>query len=128
MAEIAPGSVISNGNGNLPPKGNGKRAKGEPARGADRKPKANGRMDADRQPMVKKPEVVAERLEELVELHAKAQAASERAKEAVTKAAEDSGFLASAVNKLVRAKAGDKFEEKHREVEQQKDLFDEVAA
>jgi hypothetical protein len=86
-----------------------------------------GRMDADKQPAVKKPEVIAKRLDELVELHNKAQAAAERAKEAVTKAAEDSGFLASSVNKLVRAKAGDKFEEKHREVEQQHELFDEVA-
>jgi predicted DNA-binding protein len=89
--------------------------------------KDTGRMDADKQPMVKKPQIVAERLDELVELANKASTASERAKEAVTKCAEDSGFLASAVNKLVRAKAGDKFEEKHREVEQQKELFDEAA-
>lgn len=85
-----------------------------------------GRMDADRQPAVKKPQIVSERLEELVDLHGKAQKAADRAKEAVTKCAEDSGFLASAVSKLVRAKAGDKFEEKHREVEQQKELFDKA--
>lgn len=89
--------------------------------------KANGRKDENRQPMVKKPEVVAKRLDELVDLHQKALAAAERAKEAVTKCGEDSGFLASSINKLVRAKAGDKFEEKHREVEQQAELFDEVA-
>jgi hypothetical protein len=96
-------------------------------RRAAKTPKDAGRMDENKQPMVKKPQIVAERLDELVELANKASTASERAKEAVTKCAEDSGFLASAVNKLVRAKAGDKFEEKHREVEQQKELFDEAA-
>ena len=86
-----------------------------------------GRMDADKQPAVKKPQIIAKRLDELVELQNKAAAAGERAKDAITKAAEDSGFLASAVRKLVTAKAGDKFEAKHREVEQQKELFDEAA-
>lgn len=124
--QVIPGSVTENGNGAKPPKGGGKPAAGEKARGAARNT-GKGRMDADRQPAVKKPEIVAKRLDELVELHNKAQSAAERAKEAVTKCAEDSGFLASAVNKLVRAKAGDKFEEKHREVEQQKELFDEAA-
>lgn len=123
--EVIPGSVNSNGNGAKPPKGGGKPAAGEKPRGAA---KANGRMDADRQPAVKKPEIVAKRLDELVELHHKAAAAAERAKEAITKCGEDSGFLASAVRKLVTAKAGDKFEEKHREVEQQVELFDEAAA
>lgn len=104
-------------------KGNGKGGR----RGA-KPPKDAGRMDENKQPMVKKPQIVAERLDELVELHHKAASASEKAKDAVTKCAEDSGFLASAVNKLVRAKAGDKFEEKHREVEQQKELFDEASA
>lgn len=84
-----------------------------------------GRMDADKQPAVKKPQIIAKRLDELVDLQNKAAAAGERAKDAITKAAEDSGFLASAVRKLVTAKAADKFEVKHREVEQQKELFDE---
>lgn len=94
---------------------------------AKRRQPGQGRMDADRQPAVKKAEVVAKRLDELVELHNKAATASERAKEAITKCAEDSGFLASAVRKLVTAKAGDKFEEKHREVEQQHELFDKAS-
>jgi hypothetical protein len=92
-----------------------------------RRAAGKGRMDADKQPAVKKPKVIAERIEELVELHNKAQAAGERAKEAITKAAEDSGYLAAAVRKIVTAKAGEKFEEKHREVEQQLELFEEVA-
>lgn len=90
------------------------------------KDKGKGRMDADRQPAVKKPKVIAERIDELVRLHVKAGEASEDAKAAITKAAEDSGYLASAVRKLVTAKAGEKFEEKHREVEQQLELFEEV--
>lgn len=85
-----------------------------------------GRMDADKTPAVKKPKVISERLPELVKLHNKAKDASEAASDAITKAAEDSGYLASSVKKLVNAKAGDKFEEKHREVEQQAELFDEV--
>lgn len=124
--EVIKGSVESNGNGAQPPKGPGKLAKGEKGRGAARTP-GKGRMDADKQPAVKKPEIVAKRLDELVDLHHKSAAAAERAKDAVTKCAEDSGFLASAVRKLVTAKAGDKFEEKHREVEQQAELFDEAA-
>jgi len=89
--------------------------------------RGKGRMDADKQPAVKKPEVIAKRIDELVRLHNKATESAETAKDAITKAAEDSGYLASAVRKLVTAKAGDKFEEKHREVEQQMELFDEAA-
>lgn len=87
---------------------------------------AKGRMDADKQPAVKKAEVIAERIDELVRLHKAAGEAAEDAKSAITKAAEDSGYLASAVRKIVTARAGEKFEEKHREVEQQLELFEEV--
>lgn len=115
---VIPGSVVSNGNGAKPPRGKGTPAKGE---------KANGRKDASKQPAAKQPKIVAERLDELVRLHQKAKDATDAVAEAITKAAEDSGYLASVVRKLVTAKAGEKFEEKHREVEQQMELFDEVA-
>jgi hypothetical protein len=118
--EVIPGSVVENGNGAKPPKGKGKPAKGEKGF------KAKGRMDADKQPAVTQPKVIAERLDELVHLHAAAIEAAEAAKEAITKAAEDSGYLASTVSKLVRAKHSEKLEEKHREIEQQMELFDEV--
>ena len=85
-----------------------------------------GRMDADKQPAVKQPKIIAERIDDLVRLHNKAKSAGEASSGAIAKAAEDSGYLASAVRKLVTAKAGEKFEEKHREVEQQMELFDEV--
>lgn len=120
--EVTPGSVISDGNGAKPPKGGGRPAAGEKARGA-----AKGRQGDDKQTMVKKPKVIHDRINELVRLHNKAGEATEAAKEAIVKAAEESGYLASAVRKIVSAKAGEKFEEKHREVEQQAELFDEVA-
>lgn len=111
-------------------KGNGKgkgRGKGKAAVKDEKRTRGRGRLDADKQPAKKQPQIIAERLDELVELQTKAKAATERAADAITKAAEDSGYLASAVRKLVTAKAGDKFEEKHREVEQQGELFNEVA-
>src|SRR6185369_378497 len=89
--------------------------------------KTRGRIGDDKQPAVKKPKVLHDRIDELVTLHNKAVAAAEKSKDAIAKAAEDSGYLASAVSKVVKAKAGEKFEEKHREVEQQAELFDEVA-
>lgn len=100
------------------------KAKGKGKGGA--RAKGKGRMDADKTPAVKQPKVISERLDELVRLHQKAKTATEAAADAITKAGEDSGYLASSVKKLVVAKAGDKFEEKHREVEQQHELFDEV--
>lgn len=88
--------------------------------------RGRGRQDADKQTAAKKPKVIAERVDELAKLHNLAQEAAARSKDAIAKAAEDSGYLASAVRKLVVARAGEKFEEKHREVEQQFELFDEV--
>lgn len=120
--EVIRGSVKSNGNGARPPAGGGDLAAGEKGRGA-----AKGRQGPEKQTMAKKPKVVHERLDEMVRLHNKAAEAAEAAKEAIAKTAEDSGYLASAVKKIVSAKAGEKFEEKHREVEQQAELFDEVA-
>lgn len=85
-----------------------------------------GRQGAEKQTMAKKPKVVADRVDELVRLQRAAAEASEIAKDAIAKCAEDSGYLASAVKKIVSARAGEKFEEKHREVQQQAELFDEV--
>lgn len=90
------------------------------------KRKAKGRMDADKQPAVQKPEVVAKKIGQLVSLHKAAKTASDERDEAITAVAEESGYLASAVRKLVTARAGEDFEKKHREVEQQYELFEEV--
>lgn len=123
--EVIPGSVVENGNGARPPQGD---KRGTPKKGKRKNAKAEGRKDASKQPAVKQPKLVAERLDYLVGLHQTAKTASEERDEAITEIAEKSGYLASAVRKLVTAKAGEKFEEKHREVEQQGELFDEVAA
>ena len=100
----------------------------EPQTEARTRTRGEGRKDASKQAAVKKPKVIHDRMDELVRLHNKAGDAADAAKTAITKAAEDSGYLASAVRKIVTAKAGEKFEEKHREVEQQAELFDEVAS
>jgi hypothetical protein len=102
-----------------------KRKRGK-VNGSARPPKANGRKDGDKTPAVKQPKVVADKLDYLVKLEHAAQMKRVEADEAVTKVAEDSGYLSSSVKKLVKAKAGEKFEEKHREVEQQAELFDEA--
>jgi hypothetical protein len=88
--------------------------------------RGQGRKDPERHPAVKEPNVIVERIDELVHLHNKAKEAKEDFSEAIAKAAEDSGYLASVVRKLVTARASEKFEERHREVEQQYELFDEV--
>jgi hypothetical protein len=75
---------------------------------------------------VTKPKVIADRIDQLVSLHIAAQTAGTEAKEAITKAAEDSGYNASTVRKLVLARAGEKFEEVKRLVAQQMELFEEV--
>lgn len=95
-------------------------------KGANGKAKGKGRMDADKQPAVKQPDVIAKCIDKLVRLHVAAKEATEEANEAITKAAEDSGYLAVAVRKLVVARAGDNFEEAKRKVEQQMELFEEV--
>lgn len=89
--------------------------------------RGEGRKDGSKQAAVKKPKAVADKLDYLVQLHTAAKNAANERDEAITKVAEDSGYMASAVRKLVTAKAGENFEEKHREVEQQGELFDEVA-
>lgn len=89
--------------------------------------RSTGRKDGEKVAAVHKPKVVADRLDELVKLHREAREAAEAASDAITKAAEDSGYLASTVKKLVVAKSGEKYEEKKREVAQQHELFEEVA-
>ena len=87
---------------------------------------ARGRKDSEGQDAVIKPQVIEDRVDELVELHDKAAAAGEIYAEAVKKAAEDSGLLSSVVRKFVAARAGEKFDEVRRRVEQLSLLFDEV--
>jgi hypothetical protein len=83
-------------------------------------------MDADKQPAAQQPQVIADRIDELVKLKGAADDAAESYADSITKAAEDSGYLASVVRKFVTARAGEKFEERKRECEQQLELFEEV--
>ncbi len=88
--------------------------------------RARGRKDADKQEAVTRPQLVKERIDELVRLHLEAHTSSEAASDAIKKAAEDSGYNAGALKKFVVARAGEKFAEKKRDCEQQMELFDEV--
>ena len=88
--------------------------------------RTRGRKDADKQEAVTKPNVVGERIEELVRLHTKAKEAATDESEAIKKCAEDSGYNATNIRSLVVARAGESFQEKKKNIEQQMELFDEV--
>ena len=88
-----------------------------------RKPSA--RTDGG-QEAVERPQVLREAMPELVSLKKAADEASRDLSEAIKAKAKESGFLASVVRRLVVAKAGDKFGEKQREVEQLALVFEEV--
>jgi hypothetical protein len=90
------------------------------------KRRAKARMDQDKQEAVQQPKIIGQRIDELVRLKNAADDAAEAFSDGIKKAAEDSGYLASAVKKFVTARAGEKFEEEHRKVEQQLELFEEV--
>ena len=85
-----------------------------------------GRKDKDHQEQVIKHESLATRMEELVKLHHASASAGEELNDAIKVAAEESGLLASVVRKFVTARAGEKYEEKKREVDQLSLCFDEI--
>ena len=84
-----------------------------------------GRKDQG-QESVKRPKVIAEAIEELVELHIKAGAAADRLADAVKATAQKSGFLASVVRSFVVARAGEKFEEAKTKAGQLNLIFEKV--
>lgn len=92
--------------------------------GRTRKPR--GRKDESKQELVTQPKIVGELIDELVRLHTRSAEASNDLSEAIKSAAEKSGYNAAAIRKLVVARAGEKFAEAKRMVEQQMELFDEV--
>lgn len=85
-----------------------------------------GRKDASKQEATTKPSVIKERIEELVRGYKKAQDASEASSDAIKKAAEDSGYNTKAVRAFIVARAGESFEERKRDCEQQMELFDNI--
>jgi hypothetical protein len=93
--------------------------------GADKS--AKGRKGKDRQEAVIEPQVLKQRMPQLVKLKKSSDSASEDLNDAIKACAEKSGLLASVVRKAVVASAGEDFEAKHREVEQLQLAFDAVA-
>lgn len=94
--------------------------------GVDGARKPQARKGRDKQEKVEQPQVINERMDQLVRLKKASDEASQDLSDAIKKAAEDSGYLASVVRKIVVAKAGDGYAEKKREAEQLALLFDEV--
>lgn len=96
-----------------------------PRRGRGRG-KAKGRQDRTGQETVKDITKLNEDMAKLVKLRATLAEASTDYSEAVKKAAERSGFLASVVRRLADAKAGDKFDDIKRTVDQMSEAFELV--
>jgi hypothetical protein len=69
---------------------------------------------------------VKKSIEELMTLYIEQQAAAEKCSSAIKAVAEKSGLLAEVVRKLVKARAGEKFEEAKRTVQQLSLVFEEV--
>lgn len=87
---------------------------------------ARGRKGKDKQEAVIEAAVLKKKLPELVKLKKAADEASADLNDAIKKAAEQSGLLATVVRKVVVASAGENFEEKKREAEQLSLAFEEV--
>ena len=102
--------------------GGGKYPKGK----ASKKEKPAGRKDGEQQSAVTRPKVVVEKIDHLVNLQRDAKDAATDLDEAIKAVAEESGYLAGTVRKLVKAKYADKYEERRREIEQQAELFAEA--
>lgn len=92
----------------------------------ERTQKPKGRKDEAKQELVTQPEMVEKCIDELVRLHNAAAGAANDLSEAIKSTAEKSGYNAAAIRKLVVARAGEKFLETKRLIEQQMELFDEV--
>jgi hypothetical protein len=85
-----------------------------------------GRKDGEKQEMVTQPQVVRDRMPDMVRLYKAADAAGVQFSEAVKATAEASGYNTKAVRARILAEANDTFEEKKRDVSQQMELFTEV--
>lgn len=95
------------------------------ANGKKRGRPAKGRTEPDGQTAVPDIEALRKRLPNLGELYEKATAASTEFDEAVTAAAKDTGFNASAVKKRVKAEAKDELEKVRKVVDQLVLLFED---
>jgi uncharacterized protein (UPF0335 family) len=87
---------------------------------------ATGRKGRDGQEAVTRPDVVRDAMSELEGLLKASQEADAKLNDAIKKVAQSSGYMASAIKKLVKARVGDSFSDKKRDAEQQLELFSEV--
>ena len=94
-----------------------------PRRGRGRG-KGQGRKDRTGQETVKNVTKLNDDMQKLTLAYNNLAAAQTDFSEAVKKTAEKSGFLASVVRRLVTAKAGDKFDEVKRQVDQLGEVFE----
>lgn len=90
------------------------------------KKKPKGRTDRSGQEAVIDVSEVRDRIQTLVDLYRLHEDSGKDLNEGIKATAEASGLLASVVRKLVVARAGERFKEKAREVEQLALVFDEV--
>ena len=88
--------------------------------------KPRGRKNADKQEAIITMQPIKDAIDDLVGLHEKAAAASEKFNDAVKATAEKSGLLASVVRKFVQARAGEKFDEEKTKCEQLSLVFEEI--
>lgn len=85
-----------------------------------------GRKDSNNQEAVVKPDVIKDRIVELVMRYKAAQDEAEAFNSGIKAAAEASGLMASVVRKFVVARAGEKFADKANEAMQLSIVFEEV--
>lgn len=83
-----------------------------------------GRKGRDNQEIVIKLDAVREKVQTLIDLYKLTQETAADLNDGIKAVAESSGLLASVVRKFVVARAGDKFKEKAREVEQLSLIFE----
>ena len=88
--------------------------------------KAKSRKDADKQEAVITMKPVKDKIDDLIALYVKAGKASDKLNDAIKAVAEKAGLLASVVRKFVTARAGEKFQEEARKVEQLSLIFEEI--
>lgn len=85
-----------------------------------------GRKDSEKQEQVIKLSAVKDKISDLITLYNKAGDANDKLNDAIKATAEKAGLLSSVVRKFVVARAGDRFEEEARKVEQLNLVFDEI--
>lgn len=101
-------------------------AQTEAGKGKNKGKGAEGRKDAEGQEAVIKLESLTKRIDHLITLKRKVETATADYSDAIKAVAEESGLNAPVVRSFIAARAGEKFEERRRVVEQLSLCFTEV--